>query len=239
MALQRVLIVEDELPAQELLLSYCARVPELELKKTVRFGREAMEELRTGGYDLVFLDVHLPDMSGFEVLDAIDRTPNLIFTTAYDEYAVRAFEMEAVDYLLKPFTFERFEKAVKRCLQMRRSALPEQLRGIGITVREDQNYFFILFKDIIYLSSHGKHTILHTIFKDFEASRLLHELESRLPAPHFVRIHKQFIVNAKYISHLQHITKGDYVLFLKDEDETQIPVSRLFAGKLKSVIGFS
>lgn len=154
---------------------------------------------------------------------------------------MRAFELGAIDYLLKPISDSRFNEAVDRVLARLSSpsVQPEssQPERIGVTFKEGENYHFIAFNEIVFLESRGKRTVVHTRSRTFETPRLLHVLSARLPQNIFLRVHKQFVLNINYVSTVQHMMKGDYIAFLSDEDDTQIPVSRNFSGAFRQMLG--
>jgi len=230
-----VFIAEDEQPARELLIDYLLLRPELKLEGMAQNGEEALEKLQMREYNLLFLDINLPILSGIEILEKLKKYPYLIFTTAYDKYAIKAFEMGAVDYLLKPFSKDRFNQAVDKAVQAiqdNRSNLQSPL-DIGLSIKENENHYILSYDDIVYISSHARHTVIHTDDKCFEIANLLKDIESKLPDQNFIRIHKQFIVNLKYISHFQYMVGGQYEIYLKDEDETSLPVGRKYANLLK------
>ncbi len=231
-----VFIAEDEQPARELLIEYLLGRSELKLEGMAQTGQEALEKLSQKDYDLLFLDINLPVFSGIEVLEKLDRYPYLIFTTAYDKYAIKAFEIGVIDYLLKPFSRERFNQAVDKAIlaiRENRGNL-KGLHEIGLAIKENENHYIIPFDDVVYISSHSRHVVVHTEEKDFESATLLKNIESRLPENKFIRIHKQYVVNVKYISHFQYLIGGQYEIYLKDGDETALPVGRKFTTLLKS-----
>ncbi|MCR9143679.1 MAG: LytTR family DNA-binding domain-containing protein [bacterium] len=239
-----VLIVEDEYPARELLIQYLMTRPELQLKGMARDGAEAAEAMTAGEFDIVFLDINLPVQSGLAALENVGsqgeaaRQPHVIFTTAYKEHALAAFDHQAIDYLLKPFTLERFQQAVDRALVFLKSGESDEspLKRHGIFVSENDRHCFVPYEKILYLSSHGKQTVVHTPGVDFRTPRLLKKMESVLPETSFARIHKQFIVNVFQIDRLEYFMNGSYMLHLKDDDES-LPVSRTYAPKLKERFG--
>lgn len=233
----RVMIVEDEAPARELLVDCIAARSELRLAGVARDGKEALEKLAPGGYDLLFLDVDLPFLSGIEVLEKLASPPHVIFTTGYDRYAIRAFDVGAVDYLLKPYTAERFNQAVDKFIAMKGEgggASPG--KNLGLSFREEGKHYLLSYDDIIYLSSHGKHTIIHTEERDFETPSVLKNIEPRLDPSLFVRIHKQYVANLRFVSHIQYVMGGQYQAHFKDRDETSLPVGRAFAPALKQFL---
>jgi DNA-binding LytR/AlgR family response regulator len=230
-----VFIAEDEMPARELLVDYLLTRPELKLTGMAKNGEEALEKLSTQTYDLILLDIHLPMLSGIEVLEKLEKKPYVIFTTAYDRYAIKAFELGAVDYLLKPFTKERFDQSIDKYLQMQEGngSSKDYSEGLGLSFREKGKHHLLAYEDIIYLSSNGKHSVIHTESRDFEAPIILKEIEKKLPDRTFERIHKQYIVNVQYISVLEYYVGGQYIAYLKDGDESSLPVGRKYAPTLK------
>lgn len=230
-----VFIAEDEQPARELLIDYLLLRPELKLEGIAQNGDEALQKLLKGDYRLLFLDINLPILSGIQVLERLKKYPYLVFTTAYDKYAIKAFEMGAIDYLLKPFSKERFNQAVDKAVQAiqdNRSNIRSPL-DIGLSIKENENHYILSYDNIVYVSSHARHTVIHTDDKCFEIANLLKDIEEKLPESSFIRIHKQFIVNMKFISHFQYMVGGQYEIYLKDEDETSLPVGRKYANLLK------
>lgn len=238
-----VLIAEDELPSRELLVEYLIKRPELRLEGIAKNGEEALEKLREKKYNMLFLDINLPVMTGIEVLEKLDEIPYLIFTTAYDKYAIKAFELGAIDYLLKPFTQNRFNQAVDKALLAIKSHKKnlESAESLGFSFKEGENYYIVPYEEIIYISSSGRHIVVHTEEKDFEISGLLKDLEVKLSAygsNSFFRIHKQFIVNIRFVARYQYILGGQYEIYLKDSDETALPVGRKYALPLKEKLKY-
>lgn len=236
-----VLIVEDELQSRNLLADYIASRPELLLRDIARNGKEALEKLRSHPYDLLFLDINLPLLSGLEVLEQLDSIPYIIFTTVSRSHALQAFEVGALDYLHKPISREKFNRTIDRVLPLihnERSSHNVRPAG-GLVVTEQDNHFLIPYNDIIYISSHGKQSVIHTAEREVVAARLLLDLEQRIPAARFMRIHKQYIVNLEYISHIQYMLGGRYQAFLKDSEATSLTVSRKQAPELKKRLNIS
>lgn len=236
-----VFIAEDEQPARDLLVDYILGREELKLEGWSKDGEEAFSKLCEKRYDLLFLDINLPKMSGIELLEKLKNPPFVIFTTAYDEYALKAFEFGAVDYLLKPFSQERFNSAVDKALSVIRNkgVYPDQqLTKLGLSFKEGENYYLIGYSDIIYISSMGRHSFIHTRTKVYDTILSLKEIIPKLPAELFVRIHKQYIVNLNFVSYVQYLVGGQYAAFLKDTAKTTLTVGRAFAPALKGKIAF-
>lgn len=234
-----VLIAEDEYPARELLVDFILSSPELRLGGVARNGEEAVAKLNSEHYDLVLLDINLPILTGIEVLERISCKPRIIFTTAYESYAVKAFEFGADDYLVKPFTKERFRAAVEKVLSALKSADTHGSEfggGSILTVKEKDMHHLILFDDIIYITSSGRKCIIHTQERDYETYTPLSSVLLKLPGDVFVRIHKQYVVNLKYVSHFSYYSGGQYILYLRNDDRNNLPVGRTYAPFLKSIV---
>jgi DNA-binding LytR/AlgR family response regulator len=231
-----VFIAEDEVPARELLVDLLLMRPELKLAGIARNGEEALRKLSDREYDLVLMDIHLPVMSGIEVMSRLKKIPGVIFTTAYDQYAVNAFDFGAVDYLLKPFTADRFNLSIDKFVNLRRAEERPYAAGpeTGLALKYGGKHHIKPYQEIIYVSSHGKNSVIHTVAEDIESPMILKDVEKRVPADQFIRIHKQHIVNIRYISSLESYIGGQYIAYLRDNDESSLPVGRKYAGFLKS-----
>ncbi len=211
----RVLIVEDEELAQQLLANYIGRTPYLELVGVCGDAPEALAFLRSNSVDVMFLDVKMPEMSGMELLRLLRSSaslpalpPTTILTTAFTGYAVESYELDVVDYLLKPFSFERYLHAVNKALQLRyahRSATDTpstaDLEG-GITVRDKYREHHVPLDAILFFRSYGNYTKVHTRDRVFIAGESLKYFEGTLPPQHFCRIHKGTIVARRFVERL-------------------------------------
>jgi len=234
----KVLIVEDMLPAREQLIEYVDSRIECVVSDVARTGEQALEKLLNNTYDLLFLDIHLPDMTGIDMLQQVQKKPYVIFCTAYDTYAIKAFELGAIDYLLKPVHIDRFNQSIERFLQKIQSneAQQNELYDTCLLFREKRQQCIVSYDDIIYISSNGKKTVIHTERRDFEVSELLKEVENRLPQEMFARIHKQFIVNLSYFEKIKHDSGGQYVGYINDSDDSRLPIGRSYVNELKKKI---
>ena len=206
----RVLIVDDEALARERVRTLLAAAPDVTIVGECSGGREAVEAIVRDRPDLVFLDVQMPDLNGFEVLEAVapEWLPAVVFVTAYDAYAIQAFEVHAVDYLLKPIEPERFRKALARAIS----------RGLlrMLVVRAEGKLMFLKPAEIDWIEADGKFAQLH-VGKETHAVRIpLKRLEQRLTSHGFVRVHRSAIVNVDRIKELEPWFHGEYVVVLKD-----------------------
>ncbi|TGL60477.1 LytR/AlgR family response regulator transcription factor [Leptospira sarikeiensis] len=237
-----VFIAEDEYPARELLVRYIMARPELRLAGMAEDGDQAFQIIQESNFDILFMDIDLPGRSGIQVLESLNRPTYVIFTTADSKFAVQAFDLGAVDYLLKPFTSERFDLAVDRALKFKHSENTEKTNVSENTEQflsfsENSVRYRIEYKDILYFTSNNKRTIIHTFRKDYETSKLLKDILETLPVQKFLRIHKQHVVNLQFVSHIHYTAGGAYLVYLKDEEETPLPVGRTFASELRKRLG--
>lgn len=236
-----VLLAEDDQTDRDILIHFIGNREELELVSIVEDGKEALEQVKEEFFDLLILDVNMPGYSGVEVVEKLDKDemPYIIFSTGRSEYAMQAFEFGAVDYLLKPFAFERFEKAIEKFLD---TIAGKKLRGEegmpkNLIFTESGKHFSIPFDKVIYFSSSGKRSVIHCVDRDYETAMLLKEIQEDLPEKKFHRIHKQHIVNLDFISGIKYEKSGYYTVFLSDEDETSLPVGRHSVEKIKGYLG--
>ncbi len=236
----RVVIVEDEAPTRDLLIKYILKRPELKLVGYSGDGMDALELLKQTEVDLVFLDINLPRMSGLEILNNLERLPYVIFSTALPDKAVEAYEFGAIDYLLKPFSQDRFDKSVNRALQFFSQKEGEKdaakKNAIGLFIMEKGNHFLVPYSEIIYITSHDNNSIVHTTSRDYETYSSLKTMEERLPDTEFVRIYKKFIINLKFLFRIESDQAGNYTVYLKDEDETSLPVGRKYIARIKELM---
>ncbi|TGK29044.1 DNA-binding response regulator [Leptospira gomenensis] len=229
-----VLIIEDEVPARELLRKYLGDWPSFKIEAVAGNGRQALEILDRKSFDLVFLDVNLPEKTGIQVLEEKGKpAPALVFTTAYRDHALRAFEAGALDYLLKPYSRERFREAMTRVEEFLSVRKKGKNGEAFLFFRESGILHRISLSKLLYLTANGKKCILHSTEKDHETPKLLGDMEAELPADRFVRIHKKYILNLEYISGMKSNAGGGYEVFLNDDDETVLPVGREYVSNLK------
>ena len=249
----RVLIVDDEPLAREKIRALVGEDPGVEVVGECGNGAEAVEQVRALAPDLLLLDVQMPEAGGFDVLEALaaDRPPLVIFITAYDRYAVRAFEVNAFDYLLKPFDRERFSAAIERAKeQIRRQrdgdlgrrilTLLEQIKDEPkhlerLVVKTGGRIFFIQADEIDWVEAEGNYVQIHVGKKAHLLRETLTNLEAQLDPKKFVRIHRSTIVNLSRVRELHSWTHGEYHVIL--HDGTQLTLSRNYRDNLQSVLG--
>lgn len=215
----KCIIVDDEQPAREVLAEYVGRLDALELAGVCKSALEANEVLQCTKADLVFLDITMPELSGIEWVRSLSNPPKVIFTTAYREYAVDGFELEAVDYLIKPISFQRFLKACNKALE-----------GVPIInenfffIKSDQQFIKIYFDDILYVEGLKDYVTIFTHQRKYLALISLKSVEQKLPPNQFMRIHRSTIVALNKIAVVEGNTVkvGDKVLNVSREISNQL-----------------
>jgi DNA-binding LytR/AlgR family response regulator len=250
----RLLIVDDEPLARARLRHMLEALPDVKVVGEAASGPEARQRLAAGDVDLLLLDIQMPGEDGFTVLRALDPKPLVVFVTAYDHYAVRAFEENAVDYLLKPFSAERLTQAIQRArrererpedLSRRLAALLGTLETarVGsphldrITVRLGARQIFLKAEEVLWFGADDKLVFAATATTRHFVNFTLDQLERRLDPARFVRVHRGAIVNLDYAAALHPGFAGTYRLQLKDAARTEVPVSRARARLLRERLG--
>jgi two-component system LytT family response regulator len=244
------MVVDDEPLARRRVRDLASRHDDVEVIGEAEDGVSAIREIAAARPDLVFLDVQMPGIDGFEVLENLDRVPLIIFTTAYEAYALRAFEVSAVDYLLKPVDEERFDEAVRRArgsLAKEPEAWNERIAALlsrherreqslrRIVVKEEGRVSFVDVRDVDWFEAAGNYVNVHTNRATHLIRTTMAALESRLDHRAFVRIHRRTIVNVARIEELQVRFRGNYAVRLKTGEELEL--SRAYKEQLRSAIG--
>jgi two-component system, LytTR family, response regulator len=246
-------IVDDEELARALVREYIGASADIQILAECANGFEAVKAITEKKPDLVFLDVQMPKLDGFEVLELIGRQVAVIFVTAFDEYAMRAFDEHAVDYLLKPFSLERFQKALERARQrlgqhaspedpakpaaadLARAARPPQQFLQRIVVKDGAKVHIIPVDQLDYAEAQDDYVSLHSQGKAYLKEQTISSLEAALDPQRFVRIHRSIIVNVERIAKIEPYAKDSRVAVLSDG--SQIPVSRAGYERLRSLLG--
>jgi two-component system LytT family response regulator len=248
----RVVVVDDEMPARERLVELLEKQPEVELAGVGRNGQEAVQLILSEAPDLVFLDVQMPGLDGFSVLREIppQNVPPTIFVTAHDKYALQAFEAHALDYLLKPFSDERFEAVLQRAREHIRTKAAGDLslrlarllgdaggpsEGTGyhdrIAIRSGTRLIFLEIRDIDWIEAAGVYVYLHVGPKAYLYRATVGQICERLDPKTFLRIHRSTIVNTDRILELKSRSRGEYGIILKNG--TELTLSRGFRPQLE------
>ncbi len=212
----KCLIVDDEAMAVEGIASNIAKVDFLKLTHTCSSALEASEVLRNNDIDLMFLDINMPTLTGLDFLESLKNPPLTIISTAYSEYAVDGFRLNAVDYILKPFTFKRFFQAVEKALEIHKKTLPTQAPQVPIKediaesvyIRVEDSYKKIFWRDIVYVEAMQNYLKLHFVDSMYIIHQTMSFIEEILPAKNFFRIHKSYLINTAYIDSIY----GDKIL---------------------------
>jgi two-component system LytT family response regulator len=223
----RTLIVEDEEPARMLVRKFLDDFSEIEILGECADGFSAVKSINELKPDLIFLDVQMPKLTGFELLEIIEHKPQVIFTTAYDSYAIRAFEENAVDYLLKPFSRERFADAVGKVMARIASKTEQSYSDVmalaegkteilqRVAVKLGAKIEVIAAPDIYFLESEGDYVMIHTKTGKFLKEKTMKYFEGHLDPDSFIRIHRSFIININEISRIELFEKESYMVKLK------------------------
>jgi two-component system LytT family response regulator len=244
----RAVVVDDEEPARMAVRQGLADIGGVEILAECANGFEAVKVVAESHPDLVLLDVQMPKLDGFEVLELIGREIPVIFVTAYDEFALRAFEVHAVDYLLKPFTIDRLAAAIARVRQRAAasvpaapspSALAASARPPGATldrvvVRDGAQVHVLPLDKIDYVEAQDDYVAFHVAGKTILKDQTLGDLESRLDARRFVRIHRSYLLNIERLSRVELYAKDSRVAILADG--TKLPVSRSGYQRLQALL---
>lgn len=243
----RAVIVDDEELARGFLREMLRAHPEIEIAAECANGFEAVKAIAETAPDLLFLDVQMPKLDGFEVLELIDPGPAVIFVTAYDQYAMRAFDAHAADYLLKPFSAERFERALERAKsRLGERRFPAGLAGSGrapgerpqrLVVKDGARVHVIPLDKLDYIEAQDDYAALHSAGKSYLKQQPIASLEALLDPARFVRIHRSAIVNLERVARIEPYAKESRIAILADG--TRLPVSRSGYARLLEAMGDS
>ncbi|HMR82648.1 MAG TPA: LytTR family DNA-binding domain-containing protein [Niabella sp.] len=222
----KAIAIDDEPLALEIVKQYCMQLPGIELIQTFDNAVAGLAYIHQHQPDLLFIDIDMPDINGIDLINSLETKPMIIFTTAYKEFALDGFELEAVDYLLKPFSFERFEKAFQKAASKYKSANSEDGTPAHIFVYTEYRMKKILLQDIIYIESLDDYIKIH-LANDKPVMTLmsLKKVSEKLPPGQFIRIHRSYITSVKYLSELSgrkiKLTSG-----------TELPVGERYASEV-------
>ncbi len=242
----KVIIIDDEPLAQSIVSEYLQGYPQFQVLQTCNDGFEGVKAIAHHKPDLIFLDIQMPKINGFEMLELIEQPPAVIFTTAFDEYAIKAFESHAIDYLLKPFSKDRFDKAITKWLQQNdqsqartqtwanaQISQPEERNRI--VVKEGSNIKIVPVHDILYIEAYDDYVKIFTAKEMFLKKKTMSFYEQSLHPSQFVRVHRSYIISLSQLTRIEPSEKDSYVGLLKNG--AKIPLSKSGYLKLKSVLG--
>ncbi|MBL0342631.1 MAG: response regulator transcription factor [Bacteroidetes bacterium] len=234
--MNKVIIIDDEPLAISVISGYLAAYSDFEIVASCLNGFEGLKAIQTHQPDLIFLDIQMPKISGFEMLELIENPPSVIFSTAFDEFAIKAFEANAIDYLLKPFTKERFDKAVLKWLDLKShsgsfsntkkavSQIPfPSEENQRIVVKSGNNIRIIPFDEIIYIEAYDDYVKIHIDHDCFLKKQTMQKVEELLGEEKFLRVHRSYIIKLTEITRLNS-WKESFLAILRDD--TKIPLSK-------------
>ena len=226
----KAVIIDDEKPARDIIRTFLRDIAEIEVLAECSDGFSGLKAVQELKPDLVFLDIQMPKLTGFEVLELIENPPVIIFSTAYDQYAIKAFEMNAADYILKPYSRERFTQAVGKAVARLQSGLSVQpeiqkilqsadekeelLQRIAVKTRHKVHVVGV--SEIIFLEAEGDYVMIHTKEGKYLKEKTMKYFESHLDSEKFIRVHRSFIVNAEKIERIELYDKESYSVILKN-----------------------
>ena len=243
----KVIIIDDEMLARSIVKEYLQDFPELQVVQECNDGFEGIKAIQQHQPDLVLLDIQMPKINGFEMLELIENPPAVIFTTAFEEYAIKAFETHAVDYLLKPFSKERFGKAIQKWQiqnqQERKNTTADLLNSSGLTpvqqnrvvVKDNGKVKIIPTATIRYLEAADDYVKIHTADGVFLKNKTMGYFEDSLESQNFIRIHRSYIINVQLITRIDPYEKESHLAVLSIG--VKLPVSKAGYAKLKEVLG--
>lgn len=240
----KAVLIDDEPLARELVREYLQAYPQIEVLAECNDGFEGLKAIQQYQPDLLFLDIQMPKINGFEMLELVDKIPCVIFTTAFEEYAIRAFEVNAIDYLLKPFSRERFDKALQKMLERKTEISQELLDNASrevpaqhnrVVVKINGRIKIIPVQDIHYLEAADDYVKVVTQEGAFLKNKTMAFFEKTLDGQQFIRVHRSYILNISQITRIDPYEKETYLAVLKDGSKIQ--VSKTGYPRLKEVLG--
>jgi two-component system LytT family response regulator len=242
----KCVIIDDEPLARLIVREYLQQYPEVEILQECNDGFEGVKAIMQHQPELIFLDIQMPKINGFEMLELIEAPPAVIFTTAFDEFAMKAFDNNAIDYLLKPFSKDRFDKAFEKWLSKRNTAsdINEQLtenrqrtadENSRVVVKTHNQIRIIPIHDIIYLEAYDDYVKMHTTQGMFLKKRTMSSFEQSLSENDFVRVHRSYMIKLDQLTRIEQPDKDVHVALLKTG--AKVPLSKTGYSRLKVVLG--
>jgi len=243
-----IIIIDDEPLARSIVKEYLQSYDEIKIIAECNDGFEGLKAIQQHEPDLIFLDIQMPKINGFEMLELIENPPAVIFATAFDEYAIKAFEAHAIDYLLKPFNQDRFEKAIKKWREQKNGSAGEKqtkqlLDDVSLTAPQNQRIVIkdgskikiIPIQDVHYLEAADDFVKVFTKEGYFLKNKTMSHFEQVLDPSQFVRSHRSYIINLQQITRIDPYEKDNHVAILRSG--AKVPVSRTGYPKLKAILG--
>mgnify|MGYP000946940643 CR=1 FL=1 len=239
----KTLIVDDEPLAAGLVKEFLSAYPQFEVVAVCHDGFEALKAIQLFQPELIFLDIQMPKITGFELLELLENPPAVLFTTAFDQYAVQAFDVKGIDYLVKPFSEARFAQAITRFLsQQKTKIVPEAVdypvseeRNKRMVVRVKNEIKIIQTQEVRYFEAEDDYISIHTQEGKFLKKMTMKQLEESLDPEKFARVHRSYLVNLQEVAGLEPYEKESYLLRLRSGQK--IPVSKSGYARLRQVLG--
>ncbi len=243
----KVVIIDDEPLARSIVREYLQKHPQIEIMQECNDGFEGLKAIQQHQPDLIFLDIQMPKINGFEMLELIEQPPAVIFATAFDEFAIKAFEAHAIDYLLKPFNQERFDKAINKFTEQKTVTAEKATRELletasqspsqnnRIVVKNGSKIKIIPVHEVQYLEAADDYVKVHTGEGYFLKNKTMNHFEQTLDGQQFVRSHRSYIVNVQQITRIDPYEKDNHVAILRSG--IKVPVSRTGYVRLREVLG--
>ena len=239
----KVVIIDDEPLAREMVKEYLRYYTDITIMQECNDGFEGIKAIQQHQPDLIFLDIQMPKINGFEMLELVDDPPMVIFTTAFEEYAIKAFDAHAADYLLKPFSKERFDKAMQKMRLQKTNAVREivdttleaPMQTNRIVVKDNGKIKIIPIAKLQYIEAADDYAKIYTAEGSFLKKKTMQYFEDSLPQQEFIRIHRSYIINAQLITRIDPLEKDSHLVLLTTG--ARLPVSKAGYSKLKEVLG--
>jgi two-component system, LytTR family, response regulator len=244
----KIIIIDDENLARQISKNYLSRHNNVEIVAECSNGFDAIKKINELKPDIILLDIQMPKLTGFEMLELIDNPPIIIFTTAYDHFAIKAFEVSAVDYLLKPFSEERFDQAIQKAVKLLddkfkqddsiRNIITEHDKKIEtlerVVIKDGGKINIIPVNEIRWIEAQDDYVMIYSIQGKFLKQKTMKYFEDHLEETQFVRIHRSYIINLSYLQHLEQQENDSYKIILKNGQE--LPVSKSGLARLKATL---
>jgi two-component system LytT family response regulator len=242
----KVILIDDEPLARSMVKEYLQSYPDISIVQECDNGFDGVKAIAQHKPDLIFLDIQMPKINGFEMLELLDTPPSVIFTTAFDEYAIKAFEAHAIDYLLKPFAKERFDKAMQKWLASRNAPAPVVIPAFAeavsqpeernrVVVKKGNNIVILPVHTIYYIEAFDDYVKIHTKDGFYLKKKTMSYFEKTLDPKEFVRIHRSYLLNVQELTRIEPLEKDNHVVLLKSG--VRIPLSATGYSKLKEILG--
>lgn len=245
--MNKIVIIDDEPLARLIVTEYLQNAKDMEIVAECNDGFEGIKAIAQHQPSLIFLDIQMPKINGFEMLELLPNAPAVIFTTAFDEYAIKAFEANAIDYLLKPFSKERFDQAIEKWNNKQAAENKQQLQQFientvkqpeersRIVVKKGADIRIIPVEEVYFIEAYDDYVKIFLKEGYYLKKKTMNYYEQVLDETNFVRVHRSFIINLNHLTKIEALEKNNYIAILKNDN--RIPISRNSYAKLKGVLG--